>query len=84
MMLCACGRGDTVGEMASDVVSDVETAASEILSPDNGTVADGDGQIGNETYSSTDNTDNTGTIVEDNTDTANDGANNDTNSQPIM
>lgn len=51
MSLCACGNDETVSEMASDAISDVATDASEMLSPDNGTVSDGDGMIGNETTS---------------------------------
>lgn len=84
MALCACGRGDTVSQMASDALSDIETAASEMLSPDNGTVEDGDGKIGNETYASTENTDNTGAFIEDNTETMNDNANSNTNTEPYM
>lgn len=84
MALCACGRGDTVGEMASEAVSDVETAASEMLSPDNGTVSDGDGMLGNETYNATENTDSTGTFEQDNAETVNDDTNNSTSSEPLM
>ena len=52
MALCACGRSDSVGEMASDAISDVETEASEMFSGDNnGKVNDGDGYIGNESTS---------------------------------
>ncbi len=50
--LCACGRDDSVGEMASEAISNVETHASEMFSDDNnGEVNDGDGYIGNESTS---------------------------------
>ncbi len=54
--LCACGRDDSVSDMASEAISSVATEASEIMSGDNGEVSDGDGFIGNETQSNTDET----------------------------
>lgn len=60
MTLCACGRDNSVSDMASEAISDVETVAEDIISGGNGAVTDGDGYIGNETTSdSTNNMDET-------------------------
>lgn len=55
MALCACGNDNSAADMASEAISDVATHAEEIISGDDGVVTDGDGQIGNETNSATQN-----------------------------
>lgn len=55
MALCACGRDDSPADMASEAISNVATHAEEIISGDDGVVTDGDGHIGNETTSDSQN-----------------------------
>ena len=52
-VLCGCGGNDSVSEMATDAMSEAESAVD-------GLVSDGDGHIGNETEKSTNNDSGTG------------------------
>lgn len=56
-VFCGCGAEDSVSDMASEAMSSVESDAKEMMDGNDGTVADGDGMIGNETTTSTDNAD---------------------------
>lgn len=90
-VLCGCGGNDSVSEMATDAMSEAESAVD-------GFVSDGDGHIGNETTSPTDNTtdetandtnntnDNNGNSDDNDTNAMNDTNDNEAQSstQPMM
>ena len=79
-VLCGCGGNDSVSEMATDAMSEAESAVD-------GLVSDGDGHIGNETTTPTDNTDDMNSENSTEESTNNDsgtGNNEQSTSQPIM